>query len=327
MKKFLCSLFVYCSIVFLLLAAGFLLPDTPRSKTSLLYGKVNKDLLLENTPSPRIIFVGGSNLSFGLNSSMIKDSLGLNPINTAIHASLGLIYMLDSSLPHIRRGDIVVVVPEYAQYFGDIAYGREELLRTSWGIDGLKGFASLNAKQLYNVVPLIPKYIFSKFSLAEHQKFKPNPVYSSNSFNKYGDAYKHWTMQAKKVKPFKKLPKELNEDVIVALKKYRSSIQNKGAYLFLSYPSCQASSFDISKTAISSIEKVLKYNKFNLLGYPERYRMPDSLMFDTPYHLSKKGVDTRTKLLIEDTKSFLLPLDGERVPRVSFKPALQRTIL
>ena len=41
---------------------------------------------------------------------------------------------------------------------------------------------------------------------------------------------------------------------------------------------------------------------FELLGYPERYRMNDSLMFDTTYHLSKKGVDLRTQLLIEDIK-------------------------
>lgn len=33
--------------------------------------------------------------------------------------------------------------------------------------------------------------------------------------------------------------------------------------------------------------------------------MPDSLMFDSPYHLLKKGVDYKTQLLIEDLKTKL----------------------
>jgi hypothetical protein len=39
-----------------------------------------------------------------------------------------------------------------------------------------------------------------------------------------------------------------------------------------------------------------------VMGSPERYVMPETLMFDTPYHLIKKGVDLRTELMIEDIK-------------------------
>lgn len=51
--------------------------------------------LLEDTPSPRIIFVGGSNLAFGLDSQRIKDSLNINVINYGLHAGIGLKYMID----------------------------------------------------------------------------------------------------------------------------------------------------------------------------------------------------------------------------------------
>lgn len=50
--------------------------------------------LLEDTPSPRIIFVGGSNLAFGLDSQRIKDSLNINVINYGLHAGIGLKYMM-----------------------------------------------------------------------------------------------------------------------------------------------------------------------------------------------------------------------------------------
>ena len=59
-------LFTFPVIVFFLI--GIFLPTTPRASKSLLMAEQNKKALLKNTNSPRIIFVGGSNLSFGLNS-------------------------------------------------------------------------------------------------------------------------------------------------------------------------------------------------------------------------------------------------------------------
>ena len=47
---------------------------------------------------------------------------------------------------------------------------------------------------------------------------------------------------------------------------------------------------------------MLKKWRFNLLSNPERYIIPDSLIFNSEYHLTKKGVDMRTFLLIEDLK-------------------------
>ncbi|MEA2041760.1 MAG: hypothetical protein U9N85_04330 [Bacteroidota bacterium] len=38
------------------------------------------------------------------------------------------------------------------------------------------------------------------------------------------------------------------------------------------------------------------------MATPERYKIPASMIFNTPYHLLKIGVDYRTELLIEDIK-------------------------
>ena len=42
---------------------------------------------------------------------------------------------------------------------------------------------------------------------------------------------------------------------------------------------------------------------FGEFGTPEKYKIPDDMMFDTIYHLSKKGVDFRTNLLILDIRN------------------------
>lgn len=305
MKKFLLSLVIYSSIVFGVMVIGFFLPATPRAKTSLLFAKIDKDSLLKNTPSPRIIFIGGSNLSFGLNSQMIKDSLGLNPINTAINASLGLMYMLEHSLPYIKKGDIVVVAPEYSNYFGDAAYGREEMFRTALDVEGLKGLSTLSCRQFYNALPFIPKYCLSKFSVNEYRGFVADKIYSRNSFNKYGDVNAHWDMKATKVKPNGGFSAEVNEDVIPALQNYQAQLQQIGARLFVSFPGYQEASYNKSKSKLIGVELRFKHTGIAVLGSPLRYTMPDSLIFNTVYHLTRQGAVRRTTLLIEDLRNAL----------------------
>jgi len=292
---------LFSLLLLLLIIIGFLLPVTPRASKSLLYAKIQKDSLLKNTDSPRIIFVGGSNLSFGINSQMILDSLHLNPINTAIHASIGLEYMMDNTLNYIKKGDVIILAPEYSHFYGRSIYGGEELLRTVADINPLD-IMDLETEQKKNTSKYLLKYSFSKFKPTEYFGFKESDIYSVNSFNKYGDVYTHWTMKQQKFSSADTIRSIYNPDAIKFIDSFRIELEKKGAKLFITYPSYQASSYDKSINQIKKIEQELLENNFELLGTPERYRIPDAMMFNTSYHLLKKGVDYRTKLLIEDLK-------------------------
>ena len=88
MKNFLYKVIVFIITILVFCILLSFLPTTPRAAKSLLAASMQKDSLMKNLLSPRIIFLGGSNLSFGLDSQMIKDSLKLNPINTGITVSI-----------------------------------------------------------------------------------------------------------------------------------------------------------------------------------------------------------------------------------------------
>ncbi len=261
---------------------------------------------MQNIDSPRIIFVGGSNLSFGLNSQMIKDSLNINPINTGIHAAIGLIYMMTNSLEYIKEGDIVILVPEYQQFYGDIAFGNsgEELTRTIFDVN-LSKFKNLKFKQIINVLKALPKYSISKFKTREYYNVVENVIYSVNSFNSYGDVYKHWGMKKEYFEPSENLGTDFNYSVLKEVVDYKIEIEKKNAPLFIAYPGYQDTSFKNSTESINQIETEFKKNGFKILGNPGRYMFPDSLMFNTPYHLTKNGVDYRTHLFITDLKEGL----------------------
>lgn len=291
--------------VLIIVSVLIIIPPSAAFKRCLLYSVIDKDNLLATTPEPRIIFIGGSNLCFGLNSQMIKDSLKLNPINTSIHGGLGLKFMLANSEPYIRENDIVVVSPEYQQFYGELANGSIELLSLIIEVSP-KSLSLLDRKQYFALIQNLPEYLKSKWQ----SRFKADTdtsvgIYDRKSFNQYGDTFTHWNLPKEEVIPFGKIDGSINKDLISTLNKFRNKISEKKAILLISYPGYQDLSFANAIVQIREIEKVLKKNGYNPISTPERYSIPDSLVFNTPYHLTKGGVDLRTSLLIEDLKKAL----------------------
>jgi hypothetical protein len=279
----------------------FLLPPTPYSADSVLFGQIRKDSLLRDTPAPRIIFVGGSNLSLGLSSRMIKDSLQLNPINTALAAGLGLTYMMRHTLPFVKAGDRLVLIFEYDSFFGENyrgALGYVPRILCDVNKDWL---ALLHPSHL----PYLPKLSFSHINPFEY--FYPsNAVYSVNSLNQFGDIEAHWRRPKELVtlKAVREAGQRVNPGAIREMEQFRDSLDARGASMLVSYPCFMETSFAHNEEAIRMVEAAFKQAGFLILGSPERYMMPDSLMYDTHYHLVKQGVDLRTQRLIDDLKRF-----------------------
>jgi len=305
MKIFLKRVFLFLVSFILIFVIGMLLPATPKASNYYLFSKTHKDSLLQNVESPRIIFVGGSNLVFGLNSNLIKDSLQLNPINAALTATVGLVYMMDNVLPYVKQGDVIVVAPEYQQFFGKFAYGGNDLVMLLYDID-FSGVDHINKTQWLNIIKKSPDYLISKFKPNQYFNYDEKPIYGRNIFNEYGDSDFHWNLEQREFEPSNFFTASLNFSVIAKLKNFDDKIRKKGATLFITFPGYQATSFEINKEKIKILETELVKRKFRLLGTAERYKMHDSLMFETPYHLIKKGVDLRTNLLIEDISNSLL---------------------
>jgi len=299
MRRFINAIAWFAGPIIIICLLGLYLPTTPRASKSLLFASLQKDSLLQNTEQPRIIFVGGSNLPFGLNSQMIKDELNINPINTGIAAGLGLIYMMNNTLQYLQEGDIIILVPEYHQFYNEVAYGDKELLRTIFDVN-ISKIRLLNCKQLFSMISFIPKYSFSKLNPGEYINVKESDIYGVDSFNQFGDTYTHWGMKRHEFTPYSRISGKFDHSVIQAIIQFQSKIENKNAVLFISYPGYQDKAFNYSIKEIKIIEKEYKKNGFKILGFPERYMIPDSMMFNTSYHLSKRGVDYRTNLFIED---------------------------
>jgi hypothetical protein len=307
MYRFLLNLvrFLIFSIGIILII--ILLPATPKSSNSLLFISKNKETSLKKTQSPRIVFLGGSNLSFGLDSKLIKDSLHLNPVNMGIHASLGFKYMMSQYYNHKKKGDIVVLIPEYQQYFDDFAEGTdgEELARMIFDVD-LKNYFNLNRNQRIKIFSSLPKILKSKFKLDEYFGYDFDFIYSRYVYNDYGDVDRKYLIKKRTFKPsnsFNNL--SINYDLLFDIIEFQKSLKMKGIHLFISFPGYQVASFNNSKEKIAQVYNILTNYKFELIGTPEMFRMHDTLMLNSPYHLNNDGVNRRTILLINSLKKSL----------------------
>jgi hypothetical protein len=231
---------------------------------------------------------------------MIKDSLNCNPINTALAAGLGLEYMMRHTLPFVKAGDVLVLAFEYDSFFGDNYQGAQGYVP--------RILLDVNKDRLALLHPghllYLPKLSFSHINPFEYF-FPSNTVYSVHALNQYGDAEAHWEMPQKFVtmKAVREAGQAVNPAAIREIQAFGDSLTARGARMLISYPCFMETSFRHNEEAIRLVEAAYKAAGFRILGSPERYMMPDSLMFDTHYHLNKQGVDLRTRLLIEDLTS------------------------
>ncbi|MEP6508250.1 MAG: hypothetical protein ABJC63_08485 [Gemmatimonadales bacterium] len=295
---------------------------------------LEKDRLIRNTPSPKVILVGGSNLAFGIDSRMMEDSLQVHVVNMGLYAKLGLRYMLAQVKPYIKRGDVVVVVPEYDQFYGNFANG-DNTLNTALlyaPADRIGDFI-----KSYSIVDVVlrpraenARRAFLHVAAAavgrENQFYPPdtNPVYNRHSFNDRGDVISHLGRKGKDPDSIyvKELPslKTFNSRTIDDLNSVADEAVKVGARSYFMFPSYMARAYAMSDKAIDLLRgRIGKDSRMPFVGTAKDFVFADSLFFDTRFHLTGQGRALRTARMID-----ILRTIGERdgwLPRRIALPA------
>ena len=316
-KKLIIKVAILSLAIFL---TGFALSeyDTRADDNSYVAAVLEKDRLIRTTPSPKIIMVGGSNLAFGTDSKLMSDSLQFDVINMGLYAKIGLRYMLAQVTPYIHAGDIVLVVPEYDQFYGKY----------------IEGDNTLNTAMLYTPTDRIPDFIRSysiidvifrpraenarrsflraaAAAVGKKDEFFPpdtNPVYNRHSFNKYGDAVAHLGRKGKDpdsifVGPLPPM-KNFNPEAIDVLNEFYDAAVKNGARAYFMYPSYMDSAYVVNRGAIDSLTLRLRRGmKMPIAGNPVEFVYPKTYFFDTRYHLNARGRETRTQVMIRRLKA------------------------
>ncbi len=288
--------------------------DADAQDDNYLAAVLEKDRLIRNAPSPKIILVGGSNLAFGIDSKMMQDSLGLAVVNMGLYAKLGLKYMLAQVRPYIRQGDVVVVVPEYDQFYGDFANGDHTLNTALLYAPNDRVGDFIRSYSILDVV-LRPRVENARRSFLraaaasvgrEDQFFPPdtNPVYNRRSFNEYGDVVAHLGKQGMNpdsiyVGPLPSID-TFNPETIAYINEVVDESRARGAKAYFMFPSYIDRSLELNRAAIDSLRRKLDGRlRIPVLGGPENFAYPGTYFFDTRFHLNETGRRVRTLEMID----------------------------
>ena len=153
----------------------------------------------EEFKQPKIMFVGGSSLAYGMDSELVENTFLVPVVNLGHHGGLGVSFMLNQAKKLLKKGDIVFISIEYFTGKGDyeliqktclefpevadlrvFSLKQEIQLHLNETREGLVKF--VEGKQNKNIV--LPK---SK-TWGKKDKKDYNP---SKEFNKYGDYITH----------------------------------------------------------------------------------------------------------------------------------------
>ena len=284
-----------CVLVILVL----LIYIVPTHQDSYLSAYKQKCELLKETPSPRIIFIGGSNLAFGLNSQRIKDSLHVNVINYGLHAGIGLKYMIDDITSYGQKGDVLVFAPEYHQFYNTM-YGVPMILTEMMANTNCEKLNLLNSVQSLNVLKGIPSYLGGNLS---PQIITPR-TYLASGFNSYGDEVKHWKLESIPIQKSSKIKEKFNESFGEYFIEKVKKLQTQCDVLIIP-PVCRKSAFDVYEPNANEIACFLKKKGCPFIIDPSDCALPDNCAYDSDFHMNKKGVELYTSLIIKTLNPYM----------------------
>jgi len=303
MKKLIIKVF----LLFLPVAAGIgiitFMQTLPEYSYNLSF--IDKQRILANAKSPKIVLAGGSNLAFGIDSEAIQHKFNRPVVNMGLHAGLGLGRILYNISPFLNSGDILLIAPEYSHF------------TSTWNGDRAAYEIIFDAGQyglLWSFYFRLPTDNFFSYLSAKYERYKSfnsnknkidiNPLsYSRDGFNEYGDYVKHLKVENQ---PFNTAGNLgiINQTYLNHFFQMVDDFSRRGITVVLSYPCFEEQSFHNSVELIQKLN-TLFMEKENLLviSTPESYCYPVNYFYDTTYHLNRDGHSMRTRQLIQDLQT------------------------
>jgi hypothetical protein len=264
--------------------------------------------LLESTSAPRIVFVGGSNLAFGLDSRRVEQELGLRVVNMGMGFNMGLRFMLDLVEPRLAADDVVVLVPEYNLFYG-LLDGDERLIDVlELYPDGYRYIRS--RQQMLNLARNLPEHARFKVARLLQTLGRPVPddcVYCPRAFNEHGDNVAHLDLAPKditKMEFLRTTSQGVDTEAIAVVNEFARKAALRGARVVMLYPCVPEPHFELRREPIERLDAALRQDlKVPLLSTPEDYVYPLESFYDWVYHLNRGGREKRTAKVIEQIRS------------------------
>ncbi len=259
-------------------------------KSTYLKAAYDKQKLIEETNTPRIIFSGGSSLAFGLNTKRVIDETGLNCINLGLHGGLGVDFSLNQLLYSVKKNDVIIL-----SFGADVTIKGSGILLSE--VSDLP-FVRLSFKDIFEKKKL--NYVNNyKYYYEKIRKEYDTKLYHRNGFNELGDHIAHLNYGHIEKEPTVMVVRY--SDMIDPLNDFYDEMKKRDVEVYFSYPPIRKSQF--LKNKISILKHILELKeklKIPILGEFESSVYNDSLFWDYEYHMIDAGISKNTSSIINE---------------------------
>lgn len=288
---------------------------------------VKKNHRLAQYDTRKIVLVGGSNLSFGIDSARIRQATGCPVVNMGVNGHLGVRYMLEEVRTRLKPSDIVVLSFELDSFYKSVEGAAPDLLATVKAYP--PAFNYLSHAQKVRVIAAIPAMVQNKsmrvisefaFSIkkkvtgsAEGYETEKSRIFWRVVLNPAGttvdgDVISHLNLPWPYPLTNGHIPKDapIEAQMISLVRDFAAEMMNRGVTVLMSYSPVERKFYDRHQKEFSDVHKLISVTRPLITpSPPSDFAYPERHFFDTVYHLNAEGRSVRTQKLIEDLKSQL----------------------
>ncbi|MCP2728970.1 hypothetical protein [Limnofasciculus baicalensis] len=249
----------------------------------------------------RLLITGGSGAHYTINAKLMEEKLGIPVLNLGLDGPIGLDVILPSILGQVRKGDIVLLIPEYLILWADDGFGDRS---TQFGVAiGKPGLGGIPPKQFAQETfmlgtPTLRAATKSTVDLIEKGKFTG---YYSDPVDEHGDP----TVTKERTGEWWELPidKAITPHAVARITEFKKEVEARGGTLVLSLPWVYAKT---DNKSVSNVKKTAgELGKIAPLIYDKEslnMQTDSNLFADTHYHLKPEARAIRAAQLVEELK-------------------------
>lgn len=274
---------------------------------SALFDKYNR--LKATAGRNRIILVGGSSASFGMNSEkLLRAFPEYEPLNFSCSVYYGILPILEMVRANVHEGDIIVLALEYR----NTMYGSgEESGYTNWQYleSNYDMLADMDMRKVPGILNSFVEYLSAKRGyVSSGTKLYKNIQYSRSSFNIYGDNVSKRSAGAISGSPIS--TSVLKSAGISVLNAFCSEMKDRGVQCWYSFPpicrpsgASDASVRNYSSAFLKALDGLIDHSVCDIISDPYDYVFGSKYFWDSIYHMNNAGAELRADQLVKDIRN------------------------
>ena len=302
-SNFRSNLRLFCKILvvffFVIILCFNMMPQYLGNYSASLLDKVSR---LKELEGPKIVLLGNSNLTLGIDSSMIEEELGMPVVNMGLHGGCGNAFHEEMAKINVKEGDIYVLC--HTDYTDKgiinpvIMWVTIENHFELW-----KLLRPEDAPVMVKAYPAYLKHCIDYWANENGNKLG-HDAYERDSFNEYGDVE---IERDESIFTFTDgdCP-EIDDVTAKRINELNHYLQERGATLVVAGYPIGKGEFTADEEEFVQFQEQLKEKlDCDVISDFRDYMFDYSFFYDTALHLTTEGAEMRTEQLISDLKTYM----------------------